>query len=342
MLGPCSSSDTTNSCVVAQGVDDTLLQQRQAFLRPGSNVAVVVVGDEDDCSIQAAGQFWLALDADALPAHSTATCQTNPNDPCCYSCAMAQKDGCFSKFSECEGDSGDGDDPALRCWDQKRRMGIDFMYPIERYVAGLKERMLPAGSAKAEPQPNPLFSDNQRAAQQVQLLVLGGAPVDFLAETDAAGRTRYRTNAELTSAGRWPALVGDPSTYVSPSDPFMLPTTEQRVITSSLNGLSPIDTNAVNGGDVAGLTSRLQFACIDALPTPVACDPSGCFCETANETTICDSSGVQTAVPAYPTIRQFAVAKDSGGEIASLCQYGATPGRLDTGFGASYELLQQA
>ena len=46
----------------------------------------------------------------------------------------------------------------------------------------------------------------------------------------------------------------------------------------------------------------------------------------------------------FPTgaFGQFAVAQQAGGEIGSLCEYGKVPDRVDTGFGASYELLQQA
>ncbi len=339
---PCNANDTQNSCVAKEGIDDQLLAQRKAFLRPGSTVGVVVVGDENDCSVQAGGQYWLALDINAFVASSTATCQTDPNDPCCYACAMAQQSGCPDKSTECSGVDPFDDNPSLRCWEQKRRMGIDFMYPLERYVLGLHDRTLAMENSDPTPQPNPLFVDGKRSPDQVHLLVLGGAPPEYLTETGVGGEVRYRTNAEISSAGLWPTLIGDPTTYSVPTDPFMVESPEQRSGTSSINGLSPADVNAVNGGDLPNIRYRLQFACIDQLPAPVDCDPEGCLCESSYETSICDSAYAQTAVPAYPTLRQFAVAKDSGGEIASLCQYGMTPGRIDRGFGASYELLQQA
>ncbi|HEY3236196.1 MAG TPA: hypothetical protein VGJ84_15875 [Polyangiaceae bacterium] len=35
------------------------------------------------------------------------------------------------------------DDPLnLRCWDQKRRFGLDLLYPVSRYVEGLSSTTL--------------------------------------------------------------------------------------------------------------------------------------------------------------------------------------------------------
>ena len=35
------------------------------------------------------------------------------------------------------------DDINLRCWDQKRRFGIDFLYPIDRYTQALTQLNVP-------------------------------------------------------------------------------------------------------------------------------------------------------------------------------------------------------
>jgi hypothetical protein len=40
-------------------LDEVLLAQRQAFLRPESLLAIVLLSDENDCSLQASGQSWL-------------------------------------------------------------------------------------------------------------------------------------------------------------------------------------------------------------------------------------------------------------------------------------------
>jgi hypothetical protein len=66
------------------------------------------------------------------------TCATSPGDPCCLSCGQAEGDGCPPKGPECDGALSALDDPInLRCFDMKRRFGIDFLYPVDRYVTGL-------------------------------------------------------------------------------------------------------------------------------------------------------------------------------------------------------------
>ncbi len=338
----CNPQDTARSCVSMTGTDEAVLRQRKAFLRPGSTVAVVMVGEENDCSVQAGGQYFYAFEPDLFEARPTATCATNPNDACCYSCAQGQAAGCPSKESEC-GASTPGDELNLRCWDQKRRLGLDFMYPVARYVAGLKERTIPGGAVGQASFSNPLFIDNTRSAEQVHFLTLGGAPPEYLTEMNADGSARYLSNLELGSKNLWPQIVGDPATYQPPQDPFMVESQAPRTGVSSLSGVSPADANDVNGGDVAGGTSRLQFACMDRLPSPLEClGDEACMCDQPDGNPACSSGGLQIAVPAYPTLRQFAVAKDSGGDIASLCEYGQVPGRVDTGYGASFELLQKS
>jgi hypothetical protein len=45
----------------------------------------------------------------------------------------------------------------LRCWDQKRRFGIDFLYPIDRYTQAFTQATIV--NRAGELVPNPLFSD---------------------------------------------------------------------------------------------------------------------------------------------------------------------------------------
>ncbi|MCA9644218.1 MAG: hypothetical protein KC492_26170, partial [Myxococcales bacterium] len=216
---PCSSSDPGNSCIQLQGTDDALLAQRRAFLRPGSTVAVVMVGDENDCSVTAGGQYWFAFEPDVFAARPTKTCDIDPNDSCCYSCAQAQVAGCPSKDSECIDTPAEGE-VNLRCWDQKRRMGIDFLYPVDRYIGGLRKKTIT--QANGDEIANALFADGTRSPNQVHFLTLGGVPADYITETQADGSIRYRDNSELTGAGSWSQLVGNPSTYQPPQDSFMV------------------------------------------------------------------------------------------------------------------------
>jgi len=82
------------------GTDNQLLQQRADFLRPDSLVAIVMLSDENDCSIRDGGQNYLAaqifvpgsMERYRLPK-PRAACATDPADPCCRSCAEDPGDG---------------------------------------------------------------------------------------------------------------------------------------------------------------------------------------------------------------------------------------------------------
>ncbi len=81
------------------GIDMTVLQQRSDFLRPDSALVVVVVTDEDDCSVIEGNEYYFALQGLTpgaptqlfhLPPPRT-VCATNPDDPCCTSYAASQR-----------------------------------------------------------------------------------------------------------------------------------------------------------------------------------------------------------------------------------------------------------
>ena len=74
-------------------VDQEVLDQRARFLRPDSVVAIVMLTDENDCSIVDGGIGWLTARATQsgqqfTMAQATAACDEDPNDPCCRSCAL--------------------------------------------------------------------------------------------------------------------------------------------------------------------------------------------------------------------------------------------------------------
>src|SRR5262249_51669869 len=118
------------------------------------------------CSTKEYGQFWLVnqlrnpgnpMQTFHLPP-ARAECAVNPNDPCCKSCgdnqgACPADPMCAVKpvLSDLE------DDINLRCWDQKRRFGIDFLYPVDRYAHGLTAPMVPDRVGAMVP--NPIFTD---------------------------------------------------------------------------------------------------------------------------------------------------------------------------------------
>jgi len=73
---------------VLTGTDTALLAQRKDFLRPDSLVSVIMVTDENDCSIIDGGQnFYVIVQPSGSPAksfltHGTTACKENPNDAC--------------------------------------------------------------------------------------------------------------------------------------------------------------------------------------------------------------------------------------------------------------------
>ncbi len=125
-------------------VNTRLLEQRSWFLRPDSLLLIVMLSNENDCSIRDDGVGWLIGDQAKHLPRGTEPCLTNPNDACCRSCALvedAPPAGCkpLADDARCQADPSALDDPlSLRCFEQKRRFGIDFLYPWQRYVDGLR------------------------------------------------------------------------------------------------------------------------------------------------------------------------------------------------------------
>ncbi len=85
-------SRSGTGCTQRVGVDETVLAQRKAFLRPDSVVAILMLSDENDCSIVDAGQGFLVgtlFNNGGNPfqmPRSTSTCATDSNSACCRTC----------------------------------------------------------------------------------------------------------------------------------------------------------------------------------------------------------------------------------------------------------------
>ncbi|MGE0324636.1 MAG: hypothetical protein AB7S68_20115 [Polyangiaceae bacterium] len=283
---PCNANDANNSCVGKVGTDDALIAQRTEFLRPDSLLAVIMLTDENDCSIQQGGQFWFAADVDAFGYRPTKTCESDPNSSCCYSCAQGQKDGCPAKADECTGAPLGGDSPNLRCWDQKRRSGIDFLYPIDRYVEALSKIQVTVGYNGCDPvkKDNPLYKDLKsegrptRDASLVFFAGIVGVPWQDLAATqetcdalgedacpNADGSLKYLTAPQLTALNRWESILGTPVAggdsgceaqdvtvrhqFRNPTDPFMIETAFPRSGTNTFANATLPGDNGLNGRD---------------------------------------------------------------------------------------------
>ena len=148
---PLDSPDHNTNYTHRTGSDDTLLNQRAAFLRPDSLVAIVMLTDENDCSIRDMDVGWVAATTSSLITRGSDQCAANPNDKCCYSCTAGTPSTCANGCIPAGIAVDDGIYQAsIRCWNQKRRFGYEFLYPVSRYVVAL---------TKAELCPDQTFGD---------------------------------------------------------------------------------------------------------------------------------------------------------------------------------------
>lgn len=340
------------SPLIKVGTDTDLLRQREAFLRPDSLVAIVMLSDENDCSIVDEGQGWLVgrstigVTPYRLPA-ATEACKTDPNSPCCRSCGVREPDGPPSGCQRIEDDpeckrAGNGlpvveDALNLRCWQQKRRFGFDLLYPIERYVQGLTSPTVPDrdGNLVTNPLYKPAEGKGARDKALVFLAGIVGVPWQDIATEDSLsgeGLT-YLTAEELRASGRWDVILGDPNAPDKPpTDPLMIETPDPRSGTHPIlnvpvgrtDSQNPLE-NPINGHEVL-LPERddLQYACIFPLSEPRLCNDANtnaCDC-TENDVKLnrplCKPPGggqagtTQYFAKAYPGVRQLQVLRDFG------------------------------
>ena len=353
------ATDTNNRIVL----DDALLTQRAAFLRPNSRLGVVMLTDENDCSVTAGNQSWvvLAID-DARPMlRGSSACDQNPNDPCCFNCALGAPEGCTAD-PVCAADPATGalenrlpveaDGLNLRCFHQKERFGVDFLYPVARYVNALTQPTLcwsapdlsVEGCLASDVVPNPLF-EGGRAPSDVFLGGILGVPASLIAaQQDTPGRPpvasgfRYKLASELT-AQDWSAMVGDGSASppAPPTSPFMI---ESPLAREGVTAGNPINGREYSTAVFDSATpDDLQYACIFPLPEPRDCsllDPAvaACDCfEGANDTPVCEEQPGQSAAgtlqywgKAYPGTRQLEVLRGLGEQavVASICAANTT------------------
>ncbi|NUP10900.1 MAG: hypothetical protein HOW73_33055 [Polyangiaceae bacterium] len=328
--------------MVKQGQDDELLKQRRDFLRPDSLVAVIMLSDENDCSIQAEGYGYFALNAELR--RGATICETDPNDPCCYSCNGKPPEGCDpDPICEDENAEAEYESIGLRCWDQKRRYGADLLYPVERYknaltletIAPSRNDLLPRDGD--ETIANPLLVD--RPPNLVYFAGIVGVPWQAIARKNADGdpdlSLGYMGTNELASAGLFRALAGDPDGHVPPKDPFMIESADPRTGTSDLLNASPSESNAINGGDRTPATDPqdygLQYTCIfdvTDVPNGTDCDDCGDGCDNP----VCNGT-TQTHAKAAPGLRQLSLIEkmDERGIAASVC-----PAQTDDTNGLDY------
>jgi hypothetical protein len=348
---PPASVVVRNQLAVLEGVNQTVLSQRAQFLRPDSAVLIVMLTDENDCSTVEGGITWMAAQGGSssggiftLPK-ATSACNATPNSPCCRSCAQVES----APPSGCQPISADQgcaapfhteltDTLNLRCYEQKRRFGIDFLHPIERYVRALTSPTVPNRTGTLVP--NPLFASGQRDPSLITLAGIIGVPWQDIARDPAeTGTLHYMTAAELAANGRWAAILGDPAAGTPPLDPFMRESIDPRSGTNPVTGhaIQPPSAptalaNPINGHEYQpAQRNDLQYACIFRLLTPRQCgSTSGCDCSTVDgqgNKVLCQdpNSGsygtTQFFAKAYPGLRPLELLSRLGNRavVSSIC-----------------------
>ncbi|MGK3987632.1 hypothetical protein WME99_31615 [Sorangium sp. So ce136] len=333
---------------VPVGIDQTVLQQRKDFLRPDSLLLIVMLSDENDCSIREEGRNYLVAETrnNFRLWRPRSECATNPNDPCCKSCSQPQ--GACPADPACAGADGfparlsqDEDPVNLRCWDQKRRFGVDFLYPIERYTRALSSPTVM--DRNGDLVSNPIFSDldpeddnsRTRGPQHIVFTGVVGVPWQDLARLNATGepdllngldqdglpvggnKSAEELDAPLFGAlsSSWEVILGDPANHVPPADPFMAESITPRLGANPITGdptIPPSATgwNAINGREYtipSASTGDLQYACIFNLLEERLCDgmAQSCDCRAVpgvvNDSPLCKPESGND--PGYPLPR---------------------------------------
>ncbi len=340
---PYASLQPEGDGIVKVGVNGDLLAQREAFLRPDSLVAVLLLSDENDCSFDPAQQpNQLLAGADDGPGgffKGTSECLDDPADACCQSCYGHDDNcdvggNCSASIYTADEDPGD-----LKCWQQKERYGYDFLYPVQRYVNAFTQKQIDptrADLAALDPDkavPNPLFVGTDGSTrQQDRVFVAGivGVPWQAVAKDKADLAQGFKEYDDL--AEDLPALIGDPDAYVQPTEIFMRESTTPRNGTSSLLGESLPGQNPINGNEYTpdDPADSLQFACIFPLPVSIPdSDPDAKDCDVcANgpcDVPLCNG-GEQIMGKAVPSLRELGVlaGMQAQGIFASICAENTT------------------
>jgi hypothetical protein len=276
-------------------VDGTVLAQRAAFLRPDGLVAIVVLSDENDCSAMDGGSYYsnagfgylVAEQTYKLPIASSA-CDSNPNGNCCFSCLQKAPAGCEDYADECTAGTTltpTEDRPNVRCFQNKRRFGVDLLYPTQRYVDALSKPTI-VDARNGSTVDNPLLRSSTGQPRDPGLVFFAGiigVPWQDVA-TDAsladASIMEYRTASELeakdvmvtrngaeTLASRWEIILGNPGLAASskvcqdnpsaagcgaapvlPDDPFMIESIVERQagLANPISGDVIVDSTSTN------------------------------------------------------------------------------------------------
>jgi hypothetical protein len=364
------SVDTTKNpplgVVKLNGVDSVLLQQRADFLRPDSLVAVIMLTDENDNSeadFDGAQSFYPLLQPPVL-SRGTSPCSTNINDPCCFNCGESS-----ASHPTCPDPAGDPqckkgaytaaeDPPNLRNNLQKSKYGVDFFWPIQRYINGLTSDMVTNRAGQAVK--NPLFDDlsascnkttrggcaAERDPSLVFFVGITGVPWQDIAVDPHDLTHGYLTAQQMSDMNIWDKIVGDATPPnnappIPPTDPHMIESIAPRAGLPGPN--SPASADPINGHEWdpsmlpnGSANDDLQYACIFPLSPPKICMAAqDCDCAgpvAMTRSPLCQDlntnaySSTQGRAKAYPGLRQLEVLRGIGPQaiVASICPANVT------------------
>jgi hypothetical protein len=349
-------ADGASQSVVYQGTDDDLLAQRKAFLRPNSTVAVVMLTDENDSSIDPlalSGTAWELLNPQFIPPNPTSTCATDPTSDACTSCAFV---GSSSDPNCSLSPAAEIETLNTQFFHAKQRFGVDPQYPVSRYATGLSSPRVPdrahehlnlplTGDLGYVGEPacdNPLFAAKlpasssedvcnlprgSRSASQIFFTVIAGVPHQLLQQDPLDSNSPLKSNL---SAADYRTLLGDdPLAYRFDGVDFhMLESMSPRL------GISAGDPIVLDDWNTKGL--ELERACTFPLPQPI--DQSGAFfgeCTRATASNPDDAfddvdgdpvcaaapASIQLYAGATPAVRELSLARALGNQavVSSIC-----------------------
>ncbi len=300
-------ADKTIATTRSKDIDQSLLAQRKLFLRPDSLLAVVMLTDENDCSLKDSGaSLLLTGTGEKKLKGGSAACRNSPNDRCCYSCDFGGPPAGCPVEANCTGANPVTDIGNLRCYDQKKRYGWDFLFPTNRYVNALRMKTIcpyqnygsldcdcteekargitdcVGGQRFQNPIFDPTYSgvsfdgDGRTEPEMVFLAGIVGVPWQDVAKPDTLGKDaelRYQLSSQIDWDLILPRSDGTPA-----RDPLMREQVEPRSGTHPLTnepiGLPTSSTqrqlNSINWHDWAGDGNELQFACVFDLSQPLS------------------------------------------------------------------------
>lgn len=281
---------------------------------------------------------------------------SDPASPCCRSCDASEDtapEGCtpLAEDAVCAVTSQwekQDDRLQLRCFDQKRRLGREFLFPTSRYVDALTQPQIKDRDGQLVP--NPLFVSG-RTADMVSVLLIAGTPWQLLVdeEASAGGQLHLLKSNHYEDHDLWEKLLGDGESGSIPTDPHMIQSVEPRSgLPLAGESWDPIHGHEIEWGD----ERDLQYSCIFDLPQERDCSSlDECACsDESTERPICRNAEdeydlVQRRAQAYPPTRLLEFVRGLGqrGMVSSICprslDESADTLDLNYGYAAAMSLL---